>query len=48
MAEKIEVLLAARKAETRESLKRSIGLEQDIKVIAAAVDGEEVIEKAKK
>ncbi|MBM7557191.1 response regulator [Halanaerobacter jeridensis] len=48
MAEKIEVLLADDVAETRENVRKLIELEQNIVVIAEAVDGKDVIEKAKK
>ncbi|MGM0501117.1 MAG: response regulator [Bacillota bacterium] len=47
MAEKIEVLLADDVAETRENIRKLIELEQDIVVIGEAVDGKDVIEKAK-
>ena len=47
MAEKIEVLLADDVAETRENVRKLIELEQNIVVIGEAVDGKDVIEKAK-
>ena len=47
MPEKIEVLLADDVSETRENVRKLIELEQNIVVIGEAVDGKDVIEKAK-
>ncbi|MBM7623018.1 response regulator [Sporohalobacter salinus] len=47
MGDSIEILLADDMAETRANVKKLISLEKNLEVVAEAVDGEDVIEKAK-